>query len=223
MIKRIFPILIIVAAIALIGCAEPAKYNPKQAPICKGSAFSRLKGVPYAGGGGCAVAIAPFDVGIWYEAPMNSHMTRGLKTAQIGCKPMSAATAGCVDCTTPGHSNTLMVNFDPTVYNDDITVSRAVLAVYSPDNPQGLYSVYLRGRQNVGDELQSLAKNREGVVGCDGAVDGWVFYDVTNFVARSIKERRNSVHFELSLPCQSSNLASVGVTANEPRLIVEYY
>lgn len=222
MIKHIFPVMILAAIFAAVGCAEPVKYSPKKAPVCKGS-YTKLKGVPYTPGGGCAVAIAPFDVGIWNESPLNSHMARGLKTAQVGCKPATAGETGCVDCrTSVGHSNTLMINFDPTVYNDDVTVSRAVLAVYSPDSPDGLYSVYLRGRLNVGGELQSLGKNRDGVASCDSKVDGWVFYDVTSFVARAINERRNSIHFELSLPCQPANLVSVGVTKNEPRLIVEY-
>lgn len=221
MMKRIFPILMLVVLFAAVGCAEPDKYTNRKFPICKGPT-TRLQGIPYSTSGSCAVALRPFDVGIWYEAPLNSHMTRGVQTAQLGCKPLTAGAGGCVDCVTPGHSNTLMTTFDPTAYNEDVTVIKAVLAVYSPDNPQGLHNVYLRGRLNIGDDLQSLAKNREGVVSCEGRADGWVFYDVSNFVARAIKERRNAVHFEVSLPCQPANLVSVGVIKNEPRLIVEY-
>ena len=219
--KRIFPVLIIAAFLAVAGCAEPVKYTNKKVPLCLGTS-TKLGGIPYTTSGACAVAIHPFDVGIWNEAPLNSHMARGARTAQVGCKPLTAGAVGCVDCTTPGHSNTLMVNFDPTAYNEDITVIKAVLAVYSPDNPQGLQEVYLRGRLNVGDDLQSLARNREGVVNCVGRAEGWVFFDVSNFVARAIKERRNSIHFEVSLPCQPARLVAVGVNQNEPRLIVEY-
>lgn len=220
--KRIFPLLILVALLAASGCAEHQKYSNRKFPVCTGK-IVKLDGVPYSvSGGGCAAALAPFDAGIWYQAPLNSHMVRGAKSAQIGCKPLIANTGACVDCVTPGSSNSLVTTFDITAYNEDITVIKAVLAVYSPDNPQGLHDVYLRGRLNVGDDLQSLAKNRDGVAYLNNRADGWVFYDVSNFVARAIKERRNAVHLEISLPCQPAKLVSVGVSKNEPRLIVEY-
>lgn len=219
---RTFPLLLFAALFAASGCAEPPKYANRKFPVCTGKTV-KLDGVPYSvSGGACAVALGPFDAGVWYQAPLNSHMIRGAKSAQIGCKPLIANDGYCVDCVTPGSSNSLVATFDPTAYHEDITVIKAVLAVYSPDNPQGLHDVYLRGRLNVGDDLQSLAKNREGVADLNNRAGGWVFYDVSNFVARAIKERRNAVHLEISLPCQPANLVSVGVSKNEPRLIVEY-
>lgn len=219
--------MLIAVFFALTACASPVKNTSRKVPTCTSPA-TILMGVPYSrlSASSCAVAIAPFDTSVWLEAPMNSHKSRGQATIELGCKPLAAATDNCVDCVTPGHSNTMMVNFDPTVYHDDVTVRRAMLAVWSPNNPQGLCDVILRGRLNVGDELVNLARNREGVVRANSSEisDGWVFYDVSVFVARAIKERRNSIHFELSIPCRTpaDNLVAVGVTKNEPRLVVEF-
>jgi|GEM_PF-2018605 len=227
MIRRVLPILLFAALFSLLACADPVKYSNRKVPLCENPTAS-LKMVPYTriSESNCAAAIAPFDTAVWIEAPFNSHKSRGRKTVELGCKPLTAATDNCIDCEMPGHANTLMLNFDPSVYHEDITVQKAVLAVYSPDNPQGLCDVILRGRLNVGDDLVNLAKNREGVfsVHQEEIRDGWVFYDLTKFVARSINERRNSIYFELSVPCQSpaTNLVTVGVTLKEPRLIVEY-
>ena len=228
MIKRLFPILFFVVIFALGACAEPRKYSSRKLPPCASPNVS-LQGVPYpkTDPNTCAVAISPFDISVWVEAPYNSHKVRSLQTVDLGCKPLSALTDECQYCGPPGHSNTLMMNFDPSVYPEDLTVRRAVLAVYSPNNPAGLHDAYLRGRLSVGDELQSLARKREGVSCPDDAkaIDGWIFFDVTNFVARSINERRNSIHFEMSVPCQTpaTNLVTVGVNWNEPHLLVEYY
>lgn len=227
MIRRVLPILLFAVIFSLAACADPVKYTSRKAPLC-GKPSAAVKGVPYSrlSESNCAVAIVPFDTAVWIEAPFNSHKSRGRKTIDLGCKPLTPATDNCIDCEMPGHANTLMVNFDPSVYHDDISVKRAILAVYSPNNPQGLCDVILRGRLNVGDELVNLAKNREGVfhVSQEEIRDGWVFYDISKFVARAINERRNSIHFELSVPCQSpaDNLVTVGVTKNEPRLVVEY-
>lgn len=228
MIRRFLPILLLGVLFTMMACAAPVKHTSRKVPTCTSPA-TILMGVPYsrASESTCAVAITPFDTSVWIEAPFNSHKSRGQETVDLGCKPLTPTTDNCVDCiSAPGHANSLMLNFDPSVYNDGVSVRRAVLAVYSPNNPQGLCDVTLRGRLNVGDEMVNMAKSRDGVVRAnrDEISNGWVFFDVTRFVARAINERRNSIHFELSLPCQSpaTNLVTVGVMKNEPRLVVEY-
>jgi hypothetical protein len=104
-------------------------------------------------------------------------------------------------------------------------VRRAILAVYTFDNPRGLYEeAQLRGRLNVGGEQQNLARQREAWTKSRGSDKGWVFFDVTNFMARAINERRNSVHLELSLPCRTADQppVTVGLLQKEPRLVVEF-
>lgn len=227
MIRRFLPITLLAVLLTMMACAAPVKHTNRKVPLCTSPA-TILMGVPYPrlNESSCAVAIAPFDTAVWLEAPFNSRKERSLDTVELGCKPLIPATDNCIDCGPQGHANTLMLNFDPTVYPDDASVRRAVLAVYSPTDPQGLCDVILRGRLNVGDEMVNLARTREGVVKAnrDEVTNGWVFYDVSKFVARAINERRNSIHFELSIPCQSpaTNLVTVGVMKNEPRLVAEY-
>lgn len=217
-----------VVLLALAACAAPVKYGAEKLPLCKAPSdvgVVRLGVVPYTKEDlvSCAVALESSDVAVWSEAAYNSRKLRGLDTAELGCKTLLTATDGCSYCGPTGHSNSLVVNFDPTVFQEDVAVRRAYLAVYSPDNPQGLNGVVLRGRLSAGDELQSLARERRAVTSMDGQ-SGWIFFDVSFFVARAINERRNSIHFELSLPCQTPavNLVTVGVTRNEPHLVVEY-
>ena len=221
-------LIAIAAALALPACASyPEKYSSKKIPLCGQSFRDKTGGVPYnrEASDSCVSAMSPFDVSAWIEAPMNSHRRRSIPTVQLGCKPISVPADNCDTCGLQGHSNTLMMNFDPSVFDGDVTVQKATLAVYSPDSPDGLSAAQLRGRLSVGDELQSLARSRTGVVKTGSRNSGgWVFFDVTNFVGRAINERRNSIHFEVALPCQTpaTNLVTVGVTQKEPRLVVEY-
>lgn len=226
--NKVIPFLIFAVMFSLAACATPAKYTTSKQPMCSAASDTgvvKLGPVPYTkiNPASCAVALESFDVAVWNEAAYNSRKVRGLATTELGCKPLLSETDNCAYCGPTGHSNTLMMNFDPTPFNEDITMRKAYLAVYAPDNPQGLSGVILRGRLNAGDELQSLARDRQAVVSTSNS-SGWVFFDVTFFVARAINERRNSIHFELSLPCQTptSNLVTVGVTKNEPHLVVEY-
>jgi len=229
MLNRFIPFLVFAVIFAIPACGTPAKYTNRPVPLCEGrQAEVRLNGVPYTmtGNNTCAAAISPFDLSVWNEAVLNSRPIRGLREISIGCKPLTAATDNCSYCGVTGHSNTIMMNFDPTVYSDDTTVRRAVLAVHSPNNPRGLVGAQLRGRLTVGDELVSLARGREAIIPTGSKTgEGWAFFDVTNFVARAINERRNSIHFEISLPCQTpaNNLVDVSVARQEPRLVVEFF
>jgi hypothetical protein len=95
------------------------------------------------------------------------------------------------------------------------------LAVYVRDNI-GYFTqtAQLRGRQMTGDTLQSLGAN----VLPPSVSPGWVQFDVTDFVARGINERRPNVYFEISLPCgrDESELTTLSLLENEPRLVVEF-
>ena len=224
MMKPILPTLAL--ALALTGCAAaPDKYASRKVAVCENPGTS-LKGVPYtrASASACAVAIAPFDLRAWHEAPYNSHPVRGLKTVELGCSPLTPEGDDCDYSGTPGFSRTLIMNFDPSVYPDGARIRRAILAVYAAENPQGLADAQLRGRLSVGDELQSLAKKREIWTDKDRTDRGWVFYDVSLFVSRAVSERRNSIQFEISRPCQppDSQPVTAGALRNEPRLVVEF-
>jgi hypothetical protein len=209
--------------LALAGCADvPNKYQSRQIDPCRKPAFTSLKGVPYQRGSreACAVAVAPFDAGAWYEAPYNSRKIRDQKTVELGCLPLTLEAGGSSGL--PGHSQSLMLNFDSSVYPEKSVVRRAVLAVYAFENQRGLYEAELRGRLNVGGELQSLARHREAWG--SQSDEGWVLFDITSFAARAINERRNSVHFELSRPCRAADQppVTVGLLDREPRLLVEF-
>lgn len=227
MLKHLMPILLLAVFCTLPACGEPLKYTSRKVPACVGEPAVRTRGVPYkaADKNACVTAVAPFDLAVWNEAPMNSRKIRGVQEISLGCRPLTAEVDNCDYCGVPGHSNTLMVNFDPSAFQDDTVVRRAVLAVHSPGDVRGLIDAQVRGRLNVGDELVSLGKGREGVSFGNQDSNGWAFFDVTNFVARAINERRNSIHFEVSVPCQTpaDNLVKVSVTRKEPHLVVEFF
>lgn len=228
MLKRLLPLMILISLLTS-ACGAPPKENPRRQPVCSRSgSFGQvsLGGVPYTrwDRAACARAIEPFDVAIWLETPYNSRKIRGGTTAQLGCKPLTAAADNCDTCGIQGQSTSALLNFDPSVFPDDAEVRRVVLAVHSPDSAQKLSDIQLRGRLNVGDELQSLGRPREAVTRGNNA-HGWVLFDISLFGARAISERRNSIQFELSVPCQTpaDNLTTVSLLRNEARLIVEYY
>lgn len=212
--------------VALLGCGNP-KYRLKSIGLCE-MPRSSLQEIPYTNisQANCVVAIRPFDLSLWHQAPMNSYKRRGARTAELGCQPLTPAVDNCSYCGPAGFSTTLMINFDPTVYASASQVQRAVLAVYSPSQARDLKGAYLRGRLNIGESLTSLARQRTVVpdTGPPGGGGGWVLFDVTFFVARAINERRNSIHFEVAFPCQTpaANQVVVGVNFKEPRLLVEF-
>jgi len=217
--------LILILTLAGCGVNVPPKYQGAKVATCEIPRTSLLD-VPYTrdSKSACAVAVAPYDLSIWHEAPYNSHKIRGAKTVKLGCQPLTPGADNC-DYTGPlGNSQTLMMQFDPTTYPERARVRRAVLAVYAFTNIQGLYEAQLRGRLNVGDDLQSLARQRALMVKNNKADEGWVLFDITAFAARAINERRNSVQFEISQPCQTADQVPVtaGVLKKEPRLVVEF-
>ncbi len=224
--KRLLPLVTLSLLIAA-SCGPPAKVALKEAPVCaRVGAYGHryLGGVPMKLGdpGACLRAIAPVDAAVWLETPFNSRKIRGRSAVELGCKALTAAMDNSANYGLPGQSTSALLNFDLSVFPEDAAVRRVVLAVHSPDGAGKLAAAYLRGRLNAGDELQSLGDRREVSAVRE---KGWVMFDITTFGARAINERRNSVHFELSLPCQSpaENLASMSLTGNEARVLVEYY
>ena len=169
----------------------------------------------------CKVSLEPFDMGAWVEAPLNSHKTTGLRTVVLGCANLTPSAEGCDYGGLLGHSVTLNMNFDMARYPDTAIVQKAVLAVRVRENINYFaQAAQLRGRQMISDTFQSLG----GEVGTPAMQPGWVTFDVTEFAARAINERRASVSFELSLPCgrSESELTTVSVLEAQPRIIVEY-
>ncbi|MGL4208353.1 MAG: hypothetical protein ACRCTY_03095, partial [Candidatus Adiutrix sp.] len=171
----------------------------------------------------CTGTITPFDVAVWREAPYNSRKVRGLKTVALGCVPLTSETDSPTYYGLPGHSNSLMLNFDMTIFPDDLMVKKAVLAVHSPSDAQGLTQAQVRGRLNIGGEMQSVGASPVLLRPESKSPGGWVHFDITPFAARAINERRNSTSFEISFPCQNpANLVEVGVLQREAHITVEY-
>jgi hypothetical protein len=144
-----------------------------------------------------------------------------MQTVLLGCANLTPDAANCEYSGVPGHSTTVQMNFDLSRYPDVAIVQKAVLAVHVRNNiPFLIDNAQLRGRLSIGDQLQSVGANRT----TPATQPGWVTFDVTAIAARAVIERRNSVSFELSLPCgrSESELTSVSVLAAEPRLIVEF-
>ena len=257
MMKRVlFLTLVASLTISTMVACTPQKYTPKSIKPCSQSGISGLLDIPRGGvpytpmtPNNCVAAISPFDLSIWHESPMAAYKVRGDRTAELGCRSLTDAVDNCDNCGVPGSSNSLLMNFDPSVYPQNGKVKRAVVAVYSPGQVHCLKNANLLGRLSVGGEMVSLARKRDIVVEDSKRPDhGWVLFDITFFVARAINERRNSIHFEISMPCQtatsspcpppiiedckapvevpcpkpSTNLVTVGVTQDEPHLLVEF-
>ncbi|MDR1297509.1 MAG: hypothetical protein LBO05_09085 [Deltaproteobacteria bacterium] len=210
-----------------VSCGPPkAPLTPAQSVApCEGRDRADLMGLQSvyraAATNSCKVAVLPFDMGAWIEAPLNSRKAKGLRTVVLGCSNLTPDAADCAYGGPLGHSVTLQLNYNAAVYPDTARVQRAVLAVQVLDNP-GFFAqtAQLRGRLLTGDVLQSLGDP----VLAPSATPGWILYDVTEFAARAINERRTSISFELSLPCGRSEaeLTTVAMLQAEPRLIVEF-
>jgi hypothetical protein len=212
----------------LFGACSPisAPNTPlKSFALCQGKYFSELQGLNdvyrQARPDSCKQAIEPFDMGAWIEAPLNSHKAKGLSTVVLGCANLTPTAESCDYGGLLGHSVTLTLNFDLTTYPDVASVQKAVLA-FQIHNNAGFFAQtsQLRGRLHTADAFQSLGSN----VVTPNSLPGWITYDITAFAARAINERRNSVSFEISLPCgrSESELTTVSVLAAQPKLIVEY-
>jgi hypothetical protein len=230
MMNRTLVIALALAVLSLI----PVACSPIQAPTtalrgfepCEAGRFrSNLLGLQRdyrpLRADSCKEGLLPFDMGAWVEAPLNSHKAKGLRTLILGCANLTPDSADCSYGGPLGHSVTLQTNFNMSAYPDVAIVQRAVLAFHVRDNVDFFaQTAQLRGRLMTPDALESLGSQ----VLQPPVQPGWVIFDITAFAARAINERRNSVSFELSLPCgrSESELVTVSVLDEEPRLIVEY-
>ena len=223
---NIVPALAAIAlSILLTGCAtgHRARTTPEIAPCVSPRVNLLGLGNVYSpvAGNTCQVAVLPSDLSSWLEAPLNSHRIRGLARVVLGCANLTPDAEGCDYGGLPGHSSTAILNFDLSRYPEAAIVKRAVLALHLRDNiDYFVKTAAVRGRQMTGDTLQSL--------GADYALPpvspGWVQFDVTEFVARGINERRPNVYIEVSLPCgrDESELTTLSLLENEPRLVEEF-
>ena len=222
----LFPILAAAACLVFItACGPPPIYKQPVFTVCEGKYRDSLGPIgglyrPVAQPS-CRQYSPAKDVSAWIESPLNSHRQRGLSTLVLGCANLTTAAQSCEYGGPDGHAATLDMLFDFTRYSDRIRVRRAVLAVHAFSNAPFLaQAATLRGRLTVGDDYQSLSTVRTQ----PSASAGWILFDITDLAARAIVDRRDSVAFELALPCSrdESHLSSVGVLKSEPVILVEY-
>jgi hypothetical protein len=222
----LFPIMAAAASVVfLTACASQPVYVQPVFPVCEGRYRSSLGPVGSlyvpVSSPSCRQYSPAKDVSAWLESPLNSHRQRGLKTLVLGCANLTPSAAACEYGGPDGHAATLDMVFDFTRYNDRIRVRRAVLGVYAHSNAPFLAGAAgLRGRLTAGDDYQALAAVRTQ----PSLPSGWILFDITDLAARAVADRRDSVAFELSLPCtrDESNLSVVGVLNREPVILVEY-
>jgi hypothetical protein len=217
---------VVLSALAACGPAQAPVTPLKGIAVCEGRNRSNLLGLGRvynaASLNSCKEAILPFDLGAWIEAPLNSHKAKGLRSVILGCANLTGNAADCDYGGPQGHSVTVQMSFDLSLYPDLARVQKAALAVHIGNNG-GFFTqtAQLRGRFLTGDVLQSLGDPRQ----VPSTMPGWVLFDITEFAARAVNERRNSVQFEISLPCGRSEaeLTNFSLLANEPRVIVEFF
>ncbi|MDR2140918.1 MAG: hypothetical protein LBR11_03885 [Deltaproteobacteria bacterium] len=209
----------------LSACGPPLIYKQPVFPVCEGRYRANLGPISSlysaATNPSCKQYIQPKDVSAWLESPLNSHRLRGINTIVLGCANLTTAAESCEYGGPESHSTTLGMVFDFTRYNERSRVRKAVLAIHANTNAGFLSgAASLRGRLMVGDNYQSLAISRKPPTG----QSGWILFDITDIAARAIADRRDSVDFELSLPCSRNDrdLSVVGVLRPEPVVLVEY-
>ncbi|MDR2422020.1 MAG: hypothetical protein LBE01_01425 [Deltaproteobacteria bacterium] len=222
----LFPILAAAASLALLAaCGPPPIYKQSVFPVCEGRYRSnmgpiRALYVPNQTPS-CRQYMLSKDVSAWLESPVNSYRQRGLNRLVLGCANLTPSAASCEYGGPDGHSASLDMTFDFTRFSDRIRVRRAVLAIHAETNAHFLaQAASLRGRLVVGDDYQSLGSIRSSPT----KAASWILFDITDLAARAIVDRRDSVSFELALPCSRDDLSLsvVSVLKREPIVLVEY-
>lgn len=170
----------------------------------------------------CVETLAPFDMGIWLESALTSHKLRGYQTMRLGCGAQTPSEASCDNQASTGHSQTLMLNFDFSRITEISSVQRAVLLLYVVENPELMSRAAVRARLNIGADLANTANGFQ--IADQGRSGGaWVSYDITKLAGRAVLERRNSVSFEVSLPCNRPEMPGALISlSQEPMVVVEY-
>jgi hypothetical protein len=216
----------------LLSACSPPSYRlaslTKFAP-CDGRKSSRISRLDRASfspttNNSCVQSLEPADLAAWVEAPIVSFKERGLQRMVLGCANLTPDSADCQYNGMPGHAATLMINFNFATYPAEARVQKAVLAVRVENN--GTFfteNAQVRGRLNIGDQLQSLGAKRTPPQGRSSQA-GWVVFDITDFAARAVNEQRPSTSFEISLPCgrTEEELTTVDVLRSQPIVVVEY-
>ena len=142
----------------------------------------------------CVSYILPFDHAGWYESKMHATRIRGRSVLKLGCTHCPEGGKDCFGANDCGGCNTMTFNFDFTPMQEDAEIVAAKLAVYVVDNQENLEQGILEGRLNVGGDYAVVAGPPE-------FLGRWALFDITQLACRAVSERRNSVGFELSLPC----------------------
>ncbi|MDR3153496.1 MAG: hypothetical protein LBW85_04305 [Deltaproteobacteria bacterium] len=222
--------LVLALAFLLSGCSSYTRPSLAGTPLEKfpdcvrsSSSFSRLPRANFQAfaSGSCIRSQDPFDYAAWVEAPIVSFKERGLATLALGCANLVPDASGCEYAGLPGHSTTLSMNFNFAAWPASARVQKAVLAFYVENNAAFFReNAEIRGRLNIGDQLQSLGAPRTGPPGSAG----WITVDITDFAARAVSEQRVSASFEISLPCgrDESEITTVRLTKTLPVVVVEY-
>lgn len=170
----------------------------------------------------CVETLPAFDMGIWLESALTSHKLRGYQTMRLGCGAQTPPEASCDNQASTGQAQTLMFNFDFSRITELSRVQRAVLLIYVEDNPGIMNQAAVRGRLNIGADLANVANNFS-IVEQGKSGKAWISYDITRLAARAILERRNSVSFEISLPCNRPEMPGALISlTREPMVVVEY-
>ena len=132
--------------------------------------------------GNCIAILPAFDQAGWWESNLHSKRLSGRKILRLGCKPDGS---GC---------NTATFNFDFTNVQEDAEIVSAKLAVFIVADPGSMSQSVLKGRMNVGSDYTVVS-------GPPGFAGKWALYDISDFARQAVLEWRNSVSFELGIPC----------------------
>ena len=156
----------------------------------------------------CLAFLHPYDQAGWFESEYNSRRLRG-KVINIGCTHCPAKDRDCTRKKNFGGCNTASFYYDLSTVQEDAEIIAAHFAVYVLASKENMAGTVLEARRNVGHEFAVVASQPE-------MAGNWALYDVTGFVCQSVVERRNSVTFDLSLPCGSLRRTGLATVALEP-------
>ena len=219
-------LLILVGAFLVCACFDvKAPYRPLarcdkfQAPRDK---MDLQKAYAPLASNTCVAFLSPFDQAAWWESNLNSRQVRGEDHIRIGCTHCPFGNRDCKSSNNCGGCGRATLHFDFSRIQEDAEIVSAKIAIFALTNKELLAQAIVEGRLNIGGDFAVVA---------DSAVmsGNWLLFDITPFACRAVVERRNSVSFDISLPCGTNDRARIakmvmsGPTSGfEPALIVEF-
>jgi hypothetical protein len=170
----------------------------------------------------CVAILSPFDQAAWWESNFNSRQVRGEDHIRIGCTHCPFGNRDCKSFNNCGGCGRATLYFDLSRIQEDAEIVSAKIAVFALTGKEVMAEAIVEGRLNVGGDF--------AVVADSAVVSGnWLLFDITPFACRAVVERRNSVSFDISLPCGSEERARIAKvlmsgpsSGLEPALIVEF-